>query len=214
MTVTLHVSVWVEMQIDSISILNTVRHAPRERVSWNADLTGVTLNYQSHAPRERVSWNAVVFVSVIIISGHAPRERVSWNVTDKLVKEYISGHAPRERVSWNFAETGKDTRYLVTLHVSVWVEISKILKIPIHTGVTLHVSVWVEIRQSFRWKFHSESRSTWACELKFNGNMVSGIYVRHAPRERVSWNMTLYHGGRVLAQSRSTWACELKLIIT
>ena len=34
---------------------------------------------------------------------------------------------------------------LVTLHVSVWVEILYICLLPIFDFVTLHVSVWVEI---------------------------------------------------------------------
>ena len=55
---------------------------------------------------------------------------------------------------------------VVTLHVSVWVEMHQ--KDPCFETnyVTLHVSVWVEI--FFFWFSKSKvmSRSTWACELK------------------------------------------------
>ena len=76
----------------------------------------------------------------------------------------------------------------VTLHVSVWVEIQTRGLFRERLGVTLHVSVWVEIERSFFATISIRSRSTWACELKYNlryRHMESG---RHAPRERVSWN--------------------------
>ena len=91
------------------------------------------------------------------------------------------------------------------------------LKLPItnkftaNTKVTLHVSVWVEMtntlfaviesrshapRERVSWNFalrarcqiEEMSRSTWACELKLDkyGNLISDT--SHAPRERVSWN--------------------------
>ena len=34
----------------------------------------------------------------------------------------LSGHAPRERVSWNENVVDMGKQILVTLHVSVWVE--------------------------------------------------------------------------------------------
>ena len=99
----------------------------------------------------------------------------------------------------------------VTLHVSVWVEIPVRYdkeKIP---KVTLHVSVWVEIKKCNHILSRSKSRSTWACELKFNiwfDNITKevsrstwacelksfpatpfNVVLCHAPRERVSWNL-------------------------
>ena len=56
---------------------------------------------------------------------------------------------------------------MVTLHVSVWVEIVVDLFAKAIADVTLHVSVWVEI---FKTGSKGESRAG------------------HAPRERVSWN--------------------------
>ena len=75
------------------------------------------------------------------------------------------------------------------------------------------------------------SRSTWACELKWQNSQFLTVNTCHAPRERVSWNcakcsrrwkwpVTLHvsvwveiceHGKRYWQKrSRSTWACELK----
>ena len=100
----------------------------------------------------------------------------------------------------------------VTLHVSVWVEIVWQNKHTSMTWVTLHVSVWVEILFTVLLPFVARgSRSTWACELKFRLPQprqarlssrstwacelksiliqISYRHCRHAPRERVSWNM-------------------------
>ena len=54
----------------------------------------------------------------------------------------------------------------VTLHVSVWVEMTETEETPTEEEVTLHVSVWVEILGLQRFNYHFVSRSTWACELK------------------------------------------------
>ena len=59
----------------------------------------------------------------------------------------FSSHAPRERVSWNVNTIFVIFIYPVTLHVSVWVEIS--------------LNAWERTKGA-------ESRSTWACELKFD----------------------------------------------
>ena len=123
------------------------------------------------------------------------------------------GHAPRERVSWNDLATTLQRQAIVTLHVSVWVEISTplivlglakchaprervswnlcLFSILPPTPVTLHVSVWVEMYKSVGRKRRYSSRSTWACELKF--------YIK----KNLKWRWW----------SRSTWACELKLEI-
>ena len=54
--------------------------------------------------------------------------------------------------------------------------------------VTLHVSVWVEIHWICKIKFTIRSRSTWACELKCDIGYIATDIGGHAPRERVSWN--------------------------
>ena len=98
------------------------------------------------------------------------------------------GHAPRERVSWNFQFVLYCLSILVTLHVSVWVEIASLKDL----------SIWVKSRSTWacelKWcistfyKFRLMSRSTWACELKYNILVLFLLIPCHAPRERVSWN--------------------------
>ena len=143
--VTLHVSVWVEMLCAFIQFLTISRHAPRERVSWNINW-GYLLNFlPSHAPRERVSWNSIKLHFRSKQSCHAPRERVSWNHMNIGVFFYFCSHAPRERVSWNFFNS--------RFSVFVWSHaprerVSWNFKCELCGKiyeVTLHVSVWVEI---------------------------------------------------------------------
>ena len=119
-------------------------HAPRERVSWNGLRNGdkVTIEVTLHVSvwveiistfnclnvlRSRSTWacelKLIVFPSTLNSASHAPRERVSWNTQNLTTLEAKWSHAPRERVSWNCMTTSWLTRVVVTLHVSVWVEI-------------------------------------------------------------------------------------------
>ena len=157
-----------------------------------------------------MSWNYWSQISLLLTL----KSRSTWACELKLksilTAVKYSCHAPRERVSWNKIICENLHFPVVTLHVSVWVEISNVksclqqyksrstwaceLKclLVISTSckptVTLHVSVWVEIGRHCLALLSILSRSTWACELKFisllpfNGSIVS----------------------------RSTWACELK----
>ena len=168
--VTLHVSVWVEIGVFAIFVKFFTSHAPRERVSWNMPLS-IKLHFKSGStwacelkwmslncllrPRwSRSTWACelkfdVRFPNFATFWRHAPRERVSWNEKSAKTESDMNGHAPRERVSWN--ENGsvvKICKY-VTLHVSVWVEISKIAMTTKSEVVTLHVSVWVEIFSNY-----------------------------------------------------------------
>ena len=125
--------------------------------------------------------------------------------------------------------------HLVTLHVSVWVEI---IFVNSCGGALLSRSTWA-CELKFMWTFVNgcigSSRSTWACELKSRKHPPKPMSRRHAPRERVSWNRS-YCGGRGTPSvtlhvsvwvemklswhflhtnsSRSTWACELKSVYT
>ena len=233
-SVTLHVSVWVEICIVYLWRPWQIGHAPRERVSWNYCICQRFWNCSRHAPRERVSWNTYkicqlikvhvtlhvsVWVEIKFIpvthdskKRHAPRERVSWNLQVDHEIIQCNGHAPRERVSWNPCAVLSPLPCCVTLHVSVWVEILRTQFAPNTAQVTLHVSVWVEISASpINFLYHS-SRSTWACELKYDTGIhcyhepqvtlhvsvwveipvietgVLLLVTGHAPRERVSWN--------------------------
>ena len=103
---------------------------------------------------------------VLFSNRHAPRERVSWNSLTVWFLFLLDSHAPRERVSWNKELSMWVNKLMVTLHVSVWVEMSLCLLI---------LLCWT-------------SRSTWACELKYTLRKFYRLNVGHAPRERVSWN--------------------------
>ena len=143
MKVTLHVSVWVEMKLFTV-----------------------------FTSAEMVTLHVSVWVEIwplpqrLLIGGHAPRERVSWNYLYAPVNCKVLGHAPRERVSWNFQFDLCCQNIPVTLHVSVWVEISKVCLDHMEELVTLHVSVWVEMQNCYALPLVFPSRSTWACELK------------------------------------------------
>ena len=184
-------STWAcELKWNYLQFLHRLKcHAPRERVSWNVTLDNEVIENSSHAPRERVSWNVMLFFFAVSATSHAPRERVSWNIFCRSLITSTTCHAPRERVSWNeiiysfyIGWNGSRSTWacelklflmpffrpfsIVTLHVSVWVEIWN----ERHRGrgkrVTLHVSVWVEITRSLWNVSLCRSRSTWACELK------------------------------------------------
>ena len=139
------------------------------RSTWACELKLATTQWQClisrHAPRERVSWNLINLIFLSMIQSHAPRERVSWNLWGKTPWTVLLSHAPRERVSWN----------------------NKLIRPVNGRKVTLHVSVWVEMILPMAYLRKSLSRSTWACELKFE--------MKDTEEEG--------------AESRSTWACEL-----
>ena len=186
--VTLHVSVWVEIETTFANQVADASHAPRERVSWNRW-------YRRLCGRCIVTLHVSVWVEISLISsGH-----------------WAPSHAPRERVSWNWLAMALLHTVRVTLHVSVWVEIlvssycflnacesrstwacelksQKDESVLTVNSVTLHVSVWVEMTYGGALCRTIVSRSTWACELKciISDNLI--IADCHAPRERVSWN--------------------------
>ena len=209
--VTLHVSVWVEMLRYYIQAQWRGCHAPRERVSWNAPgATSVPLR-----TRSRSTW-ACELKCERSEQGRLPFRR----------------HAPRERVSWNVRYRSFFLFCLVTLHVSVWVEINEG---PIAEFDTESRSTWAcELKFNFKylgvfgttsrstwacelksstastWWKHRTSRSTWACELKFSLELIADtvpLVTLH-----VSVWVEIYRGIEVThnLESRSTWACELK----
>ena len=189
-SVTLHVSVWVEIWNERHRGRGNRGHAPRERVSWNEILFRLRSIKNRHAPRERVSWNC--FCSIKWIKCNPSRStwacELKFEMKDTEEEETeVTLHVSVwvEITEKNFFKTGTK----VTLHVSVWVEISQIMYALLHHYVTLHVSVWVEIVNWKKVECTARSRSTWACELKCI------IFIKIVP----------------VFASRSTWACELKL---
>ena len=230
------------------------RHAPRERVSWNVcvyvcvQIFGVvTLHVSVWVEMYQVKgfafWFLVtlhvsVWVEIVIFSFYQLliKSRSTWACELKSQScMYVAQgycHAPRERVSWNDCVTFGKVEYLVTLHVSVWVEMISASFSSCFAAVTLHVSVWVEIclylvNGVVIHRHAPRERVSWNC----NEYSLNFSTVRHAPRERVSWNSYLYptilkvfvtlhvsvwveilvatSNNKVIV-SRSTWACELK----
>ena len=165
------------------------------RSTWACELkfhfVGDVVNARRHAPRERVSWNT----NSQKLNQTLNSSRSTWACELKLrdsvtANNVFVSHAPRERVSWNFAKNTYINNCIVTLHVSVWVEILFLLCYPKKYGVTLHVSVWVEI----------DTRSLIL--------MMSSVTLH------VSVWVEIWACLKILVslQSRSTWACELKCV--
>ena len=98
----------------------------RSRSTWACELkfwpSFVCDQHIRHAPRERVSWNELLFDTVQEAAGHAPRERVSWNATS-VGSKFLSSvtlHVSVWVEIWVVVNTCPSS--VVTLHVSVWVE--------------------------------------------------------------------------------------------
>ena len=153
--------------LTNLIVLSMIQsHAPRERVSWNTPIprfyfwTHVTLHVSVWVEIKPISepiatpmvtlhvsvWVEIhMYVTIFRYFG----SRSTWACELKSAKVSkgitAAGHAPRERVSWN------------NLHFCEW---------HLHF-VTLHVSVWVEIKLSLDYLKTIQSRSTWACELKW-----------------------------------------------
>ena len=82
--------------------------------------------------------------------------------------------------------------------------------IPNNGLVTLHVSVWVEIVFPSQSLVPLPSRSTWACELKCTVSRFASFFcivTLHVSVWVEIWSTRLLLR---LLKSRSTWACELK----
>ena len=163
-----------------------------------------------HAPRERVSWNVQILISPKNCTRHAPRERVSWN-SDKIMCIHLLFVTLHVSVWVEIREMrSKTIEAIVTLHVSVWVEITPFLDFVGRFSVTLHVSVWVEIESPKKMWWWLQSRSTWACELKY----LKIPHYNHQHRSRSTWACELKYFTLFNVynspKSRSTWACELK----
>ena len=114
---------------------------------------------------------------------------MSWNAKTSLKRSWPISHAPRERVSWNALADWYWTGVVVTLHVSVWVEIVSPRYTDFYLMVTLHVSVWVEIH----------------CKIMVSALSTVTLHVS------VWVEISIRAWAAVRVWSRSTWACELKL---
>ena len=165
-------------------------------MSWNTVSSLHKNAVCSHAPRERVSWNVTYLLYIVFRCRHAPRERVSWNYSGFATGTNYQGHAPRERVSWNTkTRLNFNTQSLVTLHVSVWVEIFVSGK-----GFCFLVSrsTWaceLKFINFYRICLVIRSRSTWACELKYAINTLfysySMVTLHVSVWVEILWNVLL-----------------------
>ena len=187
--VTLHVSVWVEMEI-----FKRFACFDMSRSTWACELKFcIAEPYSQLSVKSRSTWACELKYKYeydkLVDTRHAPRERVSWNglfkssrlaafwsrstwacelkciVLIKIVPVFAR-HAPRERVSWNalWQRAMQDTsshapRERVSWNAPLLLRRSRLC-------VTLHVSVWVEIALTLGAEMKPTSRSTWACELK------------------------------------------------
>ena len=188
---------------------------------------------QRHAPRERVSWNT----HPLWLEKNIQWSRSTWACELKYIYKEKYGdsgrHAPRERVSWNLPVLPSFWALIVTLHVSVWVEMLFWGAKKHFWLVTLHVSVWVEMLSSLSVLNLPMSRSTWACELKCCNVQQQGyrqdVTLHVSVWVEILFLWATYGAERVtlhvsvwveiwitfllkkIMPSRSTWACELKL---
>ena len=119
-------------------------------------------------------------------------------------------HAPRERVSWNLEIIRRRFCKRVTLHVSVWVEICNFLLCEVFRQSRSTWACELKYGNIHQNMFSFLSRSTWACELKSPRlPVITTTCPSHAPRERVSWNASVLCPRRYLAshapRERVSW---------
>ena len=210
--VTLHVSVWVEIICDVARTADTIRHAPRERVSWNS--RHMLLRKQRRMSRS--TWACELKYLPQKFGYDRARSRSTWACELKLQKSVYNrsrkGHAPRERVSWNLVQAQSERPEATSR--STWAcELKSMLESDSPVIASHAPRERVSWNSGYAVRFISPrwSRSTWACELKFvqfllleNKRMSRSTWAcelkcakrqnvllhidSHAPRERVSWN--------------------------
>ncbi len=165
MSVTLHVSVWVE-------IYNGFCLRGRIFVTLHVSVWVEIVNKPQPYLQTLVTLHVSVWVEMIDAVISLPENMVTLHVSVWVeIKsfEYIDrdeSHAPRERVSWNYMLLRHSFRHTVTLHVSVWVEILSFL---FYVRFLLSRSTWaceLKFHKSITNSPYLPSRSTWACELK------------------------------------------------
>ena len=124
---------------------------------------------------------------------------------------------------------------LVTLHVSVWVEIYRGIEVTHNldshaprervswnsTSIIILQNVECHApRERVSWNDAMAEMALMELShaprerVSWNHTFCADVFSnrRHAPRERVSWNLFQPQIPIIFHQSRSTWACELKLI--
>ena len=125
--VTLHVSVWVEMQIFSPTAWMTA-----SRSTWACELKWKIRKNWKWYDGSRSTWACELKFSPAILTVSSLHVTLHVSVWVEILCQMI--YLKHE---------------LVTLHVSVWVEIKLWIFAQTNYRVTLHVSVWVEIKDVF-----------------------------------------------------------------
>ena len=164
--VTLHVSVWVEIlglqrfnyhfvsrSTWACELKLSLEYNPIEnyssRSTWACELKYKRNALHLTSWMSRSTWACELkFISLLPFNGNIV-SRSTWACELKYLMQKSRSqqysHAPRERVSWNRSSRKQNGKLVVTLHVSVWVEIKFFGVYISEQTVTLHVSVWVEI---------------------------------------------------------------------
>ncbi len=209
--VTLHVSVWVEISLFAFYFFSF----PRSRSTWACELKlNILSALQGHC-ESRSTWACELKLLPLAVVTSIFESRSTWACELKFDKSDSFINDTKSRSTWacelkSCGHLEYIGRLYVTLHVSVWVEITRSSSFTIELWVTLHVSVWVEIIYIVVWNFLLASRSTWACELKCK-NQKQNV---SAEQSRSTWACELKFPYSfqisLLLMSRSTWACELK----
>ena len=199
--VTLHVSVWVEIQPQSVK--NT---RSGSRSTWACELKYYESIEFPFAPMSRSTWACELKCNRLLSSlwqnRHAPRERVSWNPQhlhpsgQPTVTLHVSVWV---EIFWAFVNPKMGT---VTLHVSVWVEMPWLQAPERLFGVTLHVSVWVEIYN--------------LC-VKVRNNIVTlhvSVWVEIADRGKITPEQYVTLHVSVWVEIISSFVCLTNLLVT
>ena len=188
-----------------------MRHAPRERVSWNLNNKHTQITYTSRstwACELKCFWRSKPSYMLVSRSTWACELKLRYAVelwSKPLVTLHVSVWVEMKHTSayiltipvtlhvsvWveMCASRKHPPKPIVTLHVSVWVEMSSVLTVLTVKSVTLHVSVWVEmivIVSVVSFLYVTLHVSVW---VEIFSRMPSILRPGHAPRERVSWNV-------------------------
>ena len=121
------------------------------RSTWACELKWNLVSSAFHKKSSRSTWACELKCDDHWLYHRNVESRSTWACELKLYfftnSSNVIGHAPRERVSWNSSIPTVIKYSLVTLHVSVWVEMPFITSYKTGIYVTLHVSVWVEMNK-------------------------------------------------------------------
>ena len=193
------------------------RHAPRERVSWNEKFPTIETIFD-------VTLHVSVWVEIceLYVCRNGAGVTLHVSVWVEIHHSVLLFYRHTSRSTWACelkCAWEPFPRWPIPSRSTWACELKWFLSFYPHQSdiVTLHVSVWVEMLEFENVKKIKASRSTWACELKFTPPQIQDTQSRHAPRERVSWNHKLVR--RLVEQlghaprERVSWNCNGEVIV-